>query len=313
MADTLTATPVPLKLRSEHDFAALQEMLHSYGFTEAQLCERFKVPSVHDLQPADGQVARSVEHPLDLFVRLFLEGDPADRDMAERYLKSQDIETLANFGLIRSGASIEATVGLYPLHGLYLVSDFKDAPDVKDAPDIVFPALTSNTRHFLAMMPDTPCDSFLELCGGTGIAALLAARNGARRAVSCDIAERSTRFADFNARLSGVRNFEALRGDLYEPIKGERFERIAAHPPYVASMEQKFIYRDGGIDGEQITRRVIAGLPEALSANGKFYLTALMVETEQESIGQRIRAMLGPAQSEFDLFILIFISYDPMD
>ena len=46
---------------------------------------------------------------------------------------------------------------------------------------------------FLDVMPNEPCDSFLELCSGTGIAALVAARDFAKHAWATDIADRSTK------------------------------------------------------------------------------------------------------------------------
>src|SRR4051794_9363383 len=71
----------------------------------------------------------------------------------------------------------------------------------------------------------------LDLCTGTGVLAVAAAQEGAevtavalsRRAVACVRA---------NALLNGVR-VEALRGDLFEPVKGRVFDVIVTNPPYV--------------------------------------------------------------------------------
>src|SRR5262249_44210710 len=143
----------------------------------------------------------------------------------------------------------------------------------------------------------------LELCSGSGVAALIAGKNFARRATAIDIAERSTRFAEFNARLNGLANVAALAGDLYAPVAGRQFDVITAHPPYVASFGTEMIYRDGGEDGEQISRGIIAGLAEHLRPGGLFYCHCMMTDRKGAPLEQRIREMLGPRHEEFDVVL----------
>jgi hypothetical protein len=178
--------------------------------------------------------------------------------------------------------------------------------------DAVYPAITGNTRHFLSSLPTTPCDSFLELCAGTGIAALLASRY-ARRTWAADITERSTRFARFNTALNGIENCTAVQGDLYQPVVGQRFDRIVAHPPYMPSLEQKYIFRDGGEDGEQITRRIFAGLADHLEVGGTFYCTCMMTDRAGARAEERIRAMLGEQAAEFDVVVVGLQSFQPTE
>ena len=47
-------------------------------------------------------------------------------------------------------------------------------PDVEGGRwwDLVYAAITTNTRLFLSTMPRARCEAFLDLCSGTGIAAL---------------------------------------------------------------------------------------------------------------------------------------------
>jgi tRNA1(Val) A37 N6-methylase TrmN6 len=51
------------------------------------------------------------------------------------------------------------------------------------AAGVVYHAVTVNTCHFLETLPNEPCDSFLDLCSGSGVAALLAAQLRAARVV----------------------------------------------------------------------------------------------------------------------------------
>ena len=84
-----------------------------------------------------------------------------------------------------------------------------------------------------------------------------------------------------------------MRGDLYEPVRGSRFDRIVAHPAYVPALEPGAIYADGGEDGEFITRAIVQGLPRFLEPQGRFYCGTMGVEREGEPYEQRVRQWLG--------------------
>ena len=155
-------------------------------------------------------------------------------------------------------AACFALLCFIPSGRFFIVSDRWIAPDGKDfeAPDdFVYPAITPNTTDFLATLPVTPCDSFLELCSGTGAVAL-AASGYAKKSWAIDITERSTQMAEFNRLLNGLDNVTVLKGNLYEGVEDLKFDRIVAHPPYMPVLRPAQIFYDGGADGEQITRRM---------------------------------------------------------
>jgi hypothetical protein len=91
---------------------------------------------------------------------------------------------------------------------------------------------------------------------------------------------------------------------MYAPVEGLTFDRIAIHPPYMPAREGKFIYRDGGEDGEQIFRRAVEGLPRFLRPNGRFYSVLMASDRRGETLEQRIRKWLGPDYTEFDVLIV---------
>src|SRR6185312_8480239 len=128
-----------------------------------------------------------------------------------------------------------------------------------------------------------------------------------------DVTERATRYAQFNADLNGLGNVRAVQGDMYEPVRGLTFDRIVAHPPYIASPEQTMIYRDGGPDGEQFTRALLAGLPEFLEPGGRFYMTCVATDRTEGPFEQRIRRMIGPSNDEFDVVLAVRVARDPAD
>src|SRR3954447_9624999 len=71
----------------------------------------------------------------------------------------------------------------------------------------------------------------LDLCSGTGILGLTAARLGAR-ATAVDLSRRAVVNARLNARLNGL-ELEVLRGDMFAPVEGRRFDLIVSNPPYI--------------------------------------------------------------------------------
>jgi ribosomal protein L11 methylase PrmA len=64
----------------------------------------------------------------------------------------------------------------------------------------------------------------LDVCTGSGLLAVTAALGGAQ-ATAVDLSRRAVLCADLNARLNGVR-LRALRGDLFAPVRDERFDAI---------------------------------------------------------------------------------------
>jgi len=303
-------------------FAGLRALLTDAGFTAPAVCGRSGIASIYEFDSIrEGRPAGvTLADRLDLLIRLFMDVELVDRDLVRRYLSPAEVGLLEDMGLLRpyegDPQRWHATFLLYPTEGLWIASDLNVSPAGPEhtvlLEDAVYPAITKNTRHFLAALPATPCEDFLELCAGTGIAALLAARY-ATRTWCVDITERATRFARFNAALNATPHFTALRGDLYAAVPGRTFDRIVAHPPYMPALEQKYIFRDGGEDGEQITRGMIAGLPEHLRPGGRFYCTCMLSDRKGASAEARLRSMLGEAEGEFDVLLVTERLFQPTD
>jgi SAM-dependent methyltransferase len=311
--------PLPV-LGEEATFAPLRDFLRRCHYTESRVAEWAGVESIHLFQSQhDGRKTRTaIDTELDLLVALFMDSVLVDDAVLERFVPAAVRQAMADLQLVvpaASGPRSHATVLLYPVDGLYIISDLTRDPDpartLPMAQDVVYPAITTSSGRFLRQISRTPSERFLEMCAGTGIAALIGARR-AGHAWALDITERSTHFARVNAALNGVRNFTALQGDLYDPVKGMTFDRIVAHPPYVPAAEQKLIYRDGGQDGEQITRRILAGLPEYLAPGGRYQCTCVATDRSGARLEDRIREMIGPQQGEFDVLLSSALEYEPI-
>lgn len=309
-------------LGSEEDFEAIRRFLDDAGYTAERVSARTGVAAiVHFQEIRQGRtVGVSLDDVLDLLIRLFMDTELIPAEVVRRWIPAAVLESMRRLGLVTAARSdpnrCHATVLLYPTEAVYIISDLDADPDpqfgepLRD--DVVYPAITLNTTRFLALLPRTPCRRFLELCAGTGIAALVAART-ADHSWAADITERSTLFATFNARLNRLGNVTAVQGDLYQPVAGQRFDRIAAHPPYVPAKESKVVFRDGGEDGEQITRRVMGGLADHLEPGGRLYCTCMATDRTDGRLEQRVRGMLGPQAGEFDVLVVTRFEYDAVD
>lgn len=111
----------------------------------------------------------------------------------------------------------------------------------------------------------------LDLCTGSGVVAVSAAVAGASEVVAVDVSRRAVLTAVLNARRHGVR-VRGRRGDLWAAVPGERFDVIAANPPYVPgpATPARGAARawEGGPDGRNVLDRVIVGAAAHLCPGG---------------------------------------------
>jgi methylase of polypeptide subunit release factors len=311
----------PLEMVSSEQFAALREHFFETGFNEAMLRDRLDVQPGRDLD-LGGFSTRPPRKPkvgdgLDALLYLFILGESLPTAEVMSLLPPAVWDTLSQTRLVILDPSAPtrsiAGVALYPIRDLLIASDRWVNPDHSPRQmfaDVVYPALTKSAKQFVDYTSYEPCEDFLELCAGTAPAALLASRS-AKNVWATDIAERSIHFAKFNAALNGIRNVTFAQGDLYQPVEGRRFDRIAAHPPYVPVLQPAEIFYGGGESGEEITKRIIAELPPRLKPGGRLYCRTLGIEQPGQSFESRIREWLGDKHVEFDVALFVFQNLEP--
>ncbi len=293
--------------------AAVRAGLARVGYAEAALVERIGCRSLHDVPLGNPLVCNpEPADALGVVMKLLLEVQAVPRALAAAFVPEDLLHALEALDVVApaDGDTVAASVALYPVEGLYIVSD----PPMELSrlrPDAVYPAISASSRTYLGAVPRTPCRDVLEVCSGTGTAALVAAR-AAQRVWAVDITARSTDFARFNAALNGIDNVTPLQGDLFEPVRGRRFDRILAHPPYVPALSQRAIYRDAGVDGEELTRRIVAEAPGLLEPGGRLYCSCVATERTNGPLELRVREMLGPASDEIDVLVLWTGQIDPL-
>jgi SAM-dependent methyltransferase len=312
----------PPRIGSPPQFETLRNFLESIGYKEEEICKRLGLPSVDCLDlvalPDPGPVNEARSDTLDIVIRFFLLGQFIERADRDTHFPAAAWEAAEALGLIERWGSdsriYASTVALYPIGDLYFVSDRWNNPDhtpKQSFPDVVYPALTKSTREFLRFLPTDPCESFLEVCAGSGIAAIRASRR-TTHIWSADITGRATHFANFNVALNGTYNVTVVQGDLYEPLNAQTFDRIAAHPPYMPVLRPAEVYYDGGEDGEQLTRRIVEGLLLNLRPGGRLYCRTLGTDRKGNPFEGRVREWMGAAEKEFDVAFFVSKNIETM-
>jgi len=299
----------PIRIGTLDAFAQVRGFLNDIQFNDRNVCAALKIRDItgsRDLQP-DEIDWRAVSPALRVAIRLFVLGASAPREDFRTICGDGIFAALNALGLIRGvrhrDDTVVCPVWLYPVDGFIVVSDRRDDPDgeaYRPPIDAVFPALDAGTLKLLRLLPATLGDG-LDLCGGCGVGALHLSRIG-QRAVSADITGRASFFAAFNAQLNGV-DIESLEGDLYAPVMGRHFDIIAAHPPWVPSIGDTMVFRDGGDGGETIIRRIVEGIPQHLRRGGTAVIVSLGRDTVEAPYEQRVRGWLSNPGRDCDVIL----------
>lgn len=299
---------LPLRLGKPEEFSRVREFLLCASFDAPTLCRVLAMEDMSDLgRVAWDRVDMGTTPPkLHLCIELFVRGTKVPEPEARDGFGDLVFNDLLSLGLIRFAKkerfAVVCPVWAYPVAGFVMVSDRRDDPEGEPfvpAADVVFPAIYAGTLRFLRLLPEAGGGDALDLCGGSGIGALLLAGK-ARASVTADLTGRSAFFAEFNARLNAL-PVESLCGDLYAPVLGRTFDLIVAHPPFVPATGQSMVYRDAGETGEEVTRRLLQGLPDHLRPGGTSVVLCVARDTAEGPFERRVSDWLGAAALEFDI------------
>jgi release factor glutamine methyltransferase len=184
-----------------------------------------------------------------------------------------------------AGLPLEHVLGWAEFCGLRIAVD----------PGVFIPRRRSEFLVRQAVALARPRAVVVDLCCGSGAlgAALAAAMDGVELHAA-DIDPAAVRCARGNLTAAGGQVYE---GDLYQPLPTtlrDRVDLLLANVPYVpteevgllppeARIHEARVALDGGADGLDVLRRVIAGAPDWLARGG-----CLLFETSERQAGQAV-------------------------
>jgi hypothetical protein len=283
------------------------------GYSESFVTERLGLEDLAHLQWRHLPIYRS-EHlaardRLALAIDLFLLQGALPADELDRLLARSERDVLIRAGLLaidETGVA-RARASLFPVGDRLIFSDHAwpelPHPGYATVPYDHVMAIGSESRRLARCTTRRRFRSALDLCTGSGIHALLASTH-AKHVLAVDINPRAARCTRFNAQASGATNLEVVAGDLFEAVRGERFDLITANPPFVPSPLDTLRFRDGGRSGEDIQKRIVAGLPHHLAPGGMAQVVTELGERDHEPLVRRLREWLDGAPMDIHILRL---------
>lgn len=135
-------------------------------------------------------------------------------------------------------------------------------------PGVANPKLL-RTGAFFASCLDAPLlagRKVLDLGTGSGVCALAAARH-ARHVTAVDISRAAVRCARINAIANQLEHrIEIRHGDLFEPVRGDRFDLVLFNPPFLLGTPKD--ERDATWRSSDVAARFARGLDARLTPDG---------------------------------------------
>jgi methylase of polypeptide subunit release factors len=273
----------------------IRGMLDEIGFDLAQQAIR---PDYFGSPFADfdelSRLLPSLPTRLSVAFRVLSLGLPIPIGEAESTLGRRVVEALLVCGLLAfddltgslttNGFAITSRFGQYfvvSLNPYYPTAELA-TDDVYMGPDSI--SLASEVMRRAASLP--AAGAALDLCTGSGIAALTAARlSPGLRWTGIDLSPNAVNVANFNAALNSLSSrYTAIEGDLFSPAGGRRFDLIVANPPFLPVPDGTDfpLYGSGGPDGLSVMRPLLEQIASHLTPTGRALIYAEGIGGDEE-------------------------------
>lgn len=215
--------------------------------------------------------------------RTLLIRDKYDRHVSEAVLA-------VDLGRLAAGEPLAYVIGWQPFLGLRIHLDSK--------PLIPRPETEWWTEELVRYIGDRPL-RVLDLCAGSGAVGCAVLKHAPNVPVTfAELMPEHEQTIRKNIRENGLDESRAQvhTGDLFTPLAGERFDIIAANPPYipderaldasVTDFEPREALR-AGADGLELIRRIAAEAPTHLTVGGELWLEC---DSEHASLAEALIA-----------------------
>ncbi|MHB8643048.1 MAG: methyltransferase [Gaiellaceae bacterium] len=289
---------------------ALGDALHGNGYDEAAIDELLGEDAYTAvLDDVLSLERRLPDEPLASVVRAFFLELPVPVVELERALGRAALDALAATRLAEVGDAVVPRTRIAPVGDLLVASDVLSTDPSNDPPDYVA-TYTPTSRLCDFLTPRPLVERALDVGTGNGIHAILAARH-AEHVVATDVNERALVFTAINAALNGMTNIECRHGSMFEPAGNERFGLITCNAPFVISPERRWTYRDGLLEGDELSEQIVLGAAERLTEGGFATLLVSWLGRSEDAADEHV--LDWTARAGCDAWVLALDEDTPLD
>lgn len=132
-------------------------------------------------------------------------------------------------------------------------------------------------------------DEVLEIGAGTGLITLVAAQKS-RKVVATDINKHAVECTLKNIIANRTYNVELREGNLFEPVKSEKFDLILFNTPYLPTEEDEKLDDelnaafDGGLEGRETIDKFLEEVKDYLNEEGRVQLVQSSLSDNEKTI-----------------------------
>jgi carbamoyltransferase len=258
------------------------DRLREHGYTENGVSQAMGVVE-HSRRDWQGWPAhiRNCRRQMDtspcaVLTAFFLIEGLLDRELLMPLLGSEILGALHDLQwIVAVDGKLHFRYFLYPLLDSFILTDGYSSNPPSNFDQVYHLGADS---HLLARLAPRPkVHASLDHCTGSGVHAVLGGAHS-QHGFGLDINPRALQFARLNAKLNRRPNVRFLESDCYAVVTpGQQqfedcpaFDLVTANPPFVPTPEALSLCRGGGLSGEEVTEKIIRGLPQMLSGDGIF-------------------------------------------
>lgn len=301
---------LPLLAPTRSQWPILWEMtarLADYGYTEAEISKAMGVADHCERNvrawPAHVRSCHKLDTPCARLAAFFLTEESQEADKLTLLLGPEILELLLDLLWVvpdQQGKLVFRYL-LYPLLGTMILTDgFQSNPNHFDQ---VY-QLGGDSHALARLTPRANNRLALDHCTGSGVHAVLASLHS-EQSFGLDINPRALDFARLNAGMNKTRTTGFIESNCYQNVRAEllgleaepKFDLITANPPFIPTPEAIAFFRGGGASGEEITKKIIEGLPDKLSDQGIFSMITNIPIIEGQSFFERLDSWLQSSHS----------------
>lgn len=283
--------PTPILDHSPQQLASLRNVLNVAGFVPEKVLERIGVADAVSIKGSDILLLMdrtAAGSGLDTLIRLFLMEIPVGVSALAKAIAPMVVSDWEEMGLIETREGLAAArMKLFPYQDMVVAHDLPRRLLTDEGSDYVM-GIGGSSITLANLTVRRECGSALDLGTGCGFQAFLAAKH-CDKVIALDRNPRAVALAGFNAKLNGLSRVECREGDLFDPVAGMTFDLIVSNPPFVISPESRYIYRDGGMVGDEICRKIVHEAPEHMAQGAFCQILCNWAEYADQDWKERLR------------------------